>query len=217
MRIRATLAVTAVVFGLGWTAGQVFSQDGGMEGKKPEKPAPAGPTPEEMEAWMKAATPGEPHKRMASREGTWDTTSKYWMGPDAPPAESKGSAKFRMIFGGRYQIQEYTGDMMGMPFEGMSIGGYDNTKKKYFSTWIDSMGTGAMNSEGVADDKGVITESGVMLDPASGKECKMRMVLTDKDKDTMYFEMFVDDGKGKGEMKCMELTYTRRKEAKEAK
>jgi hypothetical protein len=216
MRTRTALIAMAMVFGLGWSANRVFSQDGGMEGKKPdakaeEKPAPAGPTPEEMAAWEKAMTPGEPHKKMAAREGTWDTSSKFWMAPGAPPTESKGTAKFRMIFGGRYQVQEYTGDMMGMPFEGMSIGGYDNVKQQYFSTWIDSMGTGAMNSQGTADEKGVITERGLMADPATGKDCKMRMVLTEKDKDTMFFEMFVDDGKGKGEMKCMELTYTRKK------
>ncbi|MBK9333372.1 MAG: DUF1579 family protein [Ignavibacteria bacterium] len=28
--------------------------------------------------------------------------------------------------GGRYQQGKHTGDMMGMPFEGMSLLGYDN-------------------------------------------------------------------------------------------
>lgn len=34
-----------------------------------------------------------------------------------------------MIFGGRYQLSNYKGNFMGMPFEGMSIMGYDNAKK----------------------------------------------------------------------------------------
>lgn len=217
MRTRTALLAMAMVFGLGWSANRVFSQDGGMEGKKEEpkaeeKKAPAGPTPEEMAAWEKAMTPGEPHKRMAAQEGSWESTGKMWMDPSQPATEMKGAAKFRMIFGGRYQIQEYTGEMMGMPFEGMSISGYDNVRKKYFSTWIDSMGTGVMNSEGTADEKGTVTYHGMMTDPATGGDCKVRMVFpAAKDKDSIAFEMYVDDGKGKGEVKCMEMNYTRKK------
>lgn len=217
MSMRQVVAASLVVFGLGWTAGQVFSQDGGMGGAPPAggkqepKPAPQGPTAEEMAAWEKAMTPGEQHKKMAAREGTWDTTGKFWMAPDAPPTESKGVAKFKMVLGGRYEMQEYNGEMMGAPFQGIGIAGYDNVKKKHFSTWIDSMGTGMMVLEGTADEKGVVTIAGTMVDPATGKDCKVRMVTAEKDKDSIQFEMFVDDGKGKGEAKCMELNYTRRK------
>jgi hypothetical protein len=35
---------------------------------------------------------------------------------------------------------------MGMPFEGLGYTGYDNVKKQYFGTWIDSMSTGIMTS-----------------------------------------------------------------------
>jgi hypothetical protein len=219
MRTRTAWIGMAMVFGLGWSANRVFSQDGGMEGKKPaeEKPAPKEPTAEEKEAmaaWMKAMTPGEQHKKLAAQDGNWESVGKMWEKADQPPTEFKGTAKFRMIFGGRYQVQDVSSEMMGMPFEGMGLTGYDNVKKKYFSTWIDSMGTGIMVSEGTADEKGVITFNGPMCDPVSGKDCKTRMVFTDKDKDNFSFEMFVDKGDGKGEAKCMEMAYTRSKDKK---
>jgi hypothetical protein len=209
----------AMVFGLGWSANRVFSQDGGMEGKKPapkegEKPAAPAMSPEEMASWEKAMTPGEPHKKMAAHDGDWESAGKMWMAPDQPPVEFKGTAKFHMIFGGRYQIQEVKSEMMGMPFEGMGLSGYDNIKKKYFSTWIDSMGTGIMTCEGTADEKGTITQTGMMTDPATGTDCKVRMVFPAGDKDSITFEMYVDDGKGKGEMKCMEMKYSRVKDKK---
>ena len=217
MRTRTALVAMAMVFGLGWTANRVFSQDGGMEGKKPEakeeKPAAKEPTAEEkaaMELWMKAMTPGEQHKKLAAQDGEWVSAGKMWEKADQPPTEFTGTAKFHMILGGRYQVQDVSSEMMGMPFQGMGLTGYDNVKKKYFSTWIDSMGTGIMVSEGTADEKGVVTFAGQMCDPMSGKDCKTRMVFTDKDKDNFAFEMYVDQGKG--EMKCMEMTYTRRKD-----
>lgn len=216
MRTRTALVAMAMLFGLGCTTARSPSPDGGMEVSSPdaraeEKKAPAGPTPEEMAAWEKAMTPGEPHRRMAGREGTWDTAGKFWMAPDQPPTESKGVAHFKMVLGGRFEMQEYSGDMMGTPFQGVGYAGYDNVKEKYFSTWMDTMNTGMMYLEGTADEKGVITFRGTMPDPATGNDCRVRMVLSDKDKDSFLFEMFVDDGKGRGEAKCMDLTYTRRK------
>jgi len=41
--------------------------------------------------------------------------------------------------------------MMGMPFEGIGINGYDNLKKKFVSTWIDNMGTMIVMSTGTFD------------------------------------------------------------------
>ena len=40
--------------------------------------------------------------------------------------------------------------MMGQPFSGVGIDGYDNLRKKYVTTWIDTMGTGIFSMEGTA-------------------------------------------------------------------
>ena len=52
---------------------------------------------------------------------------------------------------GRVLIEEVTSSMMGMPFTGHGMTGYDNVTGKYWSTWTDSMSTGLMVSEGTCD------------------------------------------------------------------
>jgi hypothetical protein len=46
------------------------------------------------------------------------------------PPQPKARAKNEMIMGGRYLMGSYKGEMMGMPFEGYSMTGYDNAAKK---------------------------------------------------------------------------------------
>ncbi len=101
----------------------------------------------EMEKYQKLAIPGAPHKLLASLAGSWKTKTKSWIEPGKPPVESDGSSG-QMILGGRYLHQEFTGDMMGTPFTGIGITGYDNHKKRYISTWMDSMSTGIFFSKG---------------------------------------------------------------------
>ena len=211
-------AIVAATAGLGWTAGRVFPQDMGGEGKKAEEnkeekkeaPAPGQPSKEEMAAWMKFMTPGEEHKHMASQTGEWTVKGKMWMAPEAPPTEMTGSATFRMIFGGRYQVHEYKSVFMGMPFEGMSITSFDNATKEYTSTWIDSMGTGMMITKGKPAVDGVQTCTGTMTDPQA-KPFATRMVATEKDADTFVLEMYARGADQPAETKSMELVYSRKK------
>jgi hypothetical protein len=84
-----------------------------------------------MEVWQKLATPGAPHKLLARMAGTWNAKMKSWMEPDKPPMESTGTSETKMIFGGRFLHMDYTGDMMGSPFTGLGITGYDNPTRKY--------------------------------------------------------------------------------------
>ena len=78
--------------------------------------------------------PGPEHKVLAKLAGAWDAQVKFH-GP-AGTAESKGTMKRAMIMGGRFLKEDFTGDMMGMKFQGMGIVGFDPAKKKYVSTWI---------------------------------------------------------------------------------
>ena len=161
-----------------------------------------------MKAYQDAMTPGPQHKMLAEMVGDWEGDITMWMDPSQPPQKSKGTTKYEAIFDGRYIVGHYTGNMMGMPFAGMDITGYDNTKKVFFSSWIDNMGTGMMNLEGTYDDANqTFNYSGEMLDPM-GNKMKVREVLTVTDKDHTKFEMFMD--MGGGEMKSMEILYTRK-------
>jgi hypothetical protein len=162
----------------------------------------------EMKAWMAYMTPGNEHQQMAKTVGEWKATTKMWMDPSQPPTVSDSKVKFEMMYGGRYLTGHYSGDMMGMPFEGTSTIAYDNAAKRYVTTWLDNMGTGIMYAEGKwRDDIKGIEFKGMSVDPITGKDIKTRQVITFKDPNTQMFEMFMDMG-GK-EVKSMEMTLTR--------
>jgi len=162
-----------------------------------------------MEVYAKLATPGAPHKVLASMEGSWNAKIKTWTEPNKPPMESEGTCEQKMLLGGRFFQQEFTGEMMGSPFTGIGFTGYDNHTKKYVSTWMDSMGTAILVFEGTASADGkTITQEGHYDDPIKGPT-KWRSVTRIVDDNTHMFEMYETDKSGKEE-KMMEITYTRK-------
>lgn len=165
-----------------------------------------------MKNWEAYMTPGDVHKMMASWDGTWEAESSSWMAPGTPPQVSKGSSVNKMAMNGRYQISNHKGTMMGMPFEGMSITGYDNAKKLFVSTWIDNMGTGIMKMEGPWDEstKSMML-SGKCVDPmmGNGKEMEIREVFRIVDEKTQVMEMYGPGQDGK-EFKMMEIKFTKK-------
>jgi len=162
-----------------------------------------------MEIYKKVGTPGEPHKLLAKLEGSWTTRSRGWMEPDKPPVVSAGTCEQKLILDGHYLRQEYTGDMMGQPFTGINILGYNNQTKKYESIWIDSMSTAIYFFEGTASADGrTITQKCSYDDPVRGPAV-WRSVTKIKDDNTQEFEMFIKPKGGKEE-KMMEMTVSRK-------
>ena len=162
-----------------------------------------------MEIYAKLATPGKPHKQLTSLAGSWTTKTKSWMEPNTPPMESTGACEDKVLLDGRYLQQECTGEMMGQPFTGIGVHGYDNFAKKYVTTWIDSMGTGIFSMDGTASADGkTITLDGGHSDPIEGF-MKHRAVWKFVDANSQTFEMYGSGKHGK-EMKMMEITYTRK-------
>lgn len=162
-----------------------------------------------MEVYAKLATPGAPHKLLASLAGSWNAKIKSWTEPDKPPMKSSGTCEQKMLLGGRFLQQEFTGDMMGSPFTGIGVTGYDNHTKKYVSTWMDSMSTAILVFEGTASTDGkTITQEGHYDTPIKGP-LKWRSVTKVVDDNTWSFEMYQTDKSDKEE-KMMEITYTRK-------
>jgi hypothetical protein len=171
-----------------------------------QKEAPAQPSQAEMEAMMKAMSPGENHKHLNRSVGDWTTVMKVFPGPGQPPMESTGTMHSEWILDGRYVQSIYKGSMMGMPFEGRGVDGYDNMSKQYVSTWIDNMGTGIMYSTGTCDAGcKTLTTSGDMIDPMSGQKMTIRFVVTYPDDKTFVLNMYGKDASGT-EMPMMEMT-----------
>ena len=150
-----------------------------------------------MKKWEEIATPGEHHKMLDQFVGTWDVTSRMWMeGPDKPPMESKGTSTTKWILGGRYIQDDAAGEMMGKPFAGLGITGYDNFKNRYVSFWIDNSGTGLYTSEGGYNpETKTFTYFGKMDDPT----------MNVHDKTVMYVIRVVDPNKHIFEMHDLEI------------
>lgn len=171
---------------------------------------PEGETPPEMAemmaAWQKSMTPGEPHEWLAKSVGSWKLAVTTWMPPSFEPELSEGTAEREMILGGRYLVERVTGSVMGMPFEGYSVAGYNNVTGEYWGTWIDNMSTGLMTMTGERDGNTVVWHA-ESTDPMTGGPAKMKMVsmLQDDGKEKVeFYEMH--DG---AEMKTMEIVYER--------
>jgi hypothetical protein len=163
-----------------------------------------------MEAWMKTMNPSDGHKKLEPMVGTFKTKMASWMAPDAPPIYSDGESVNTWALGGRFIEQRFKGTYMEQPFEGIGFTGYDNVGKKYVGSWMDSMGTGIMNSEGSVEKDGKTFKfTASMLDPMTGKEQKMKEEITVHSNDSHVLEMWAPGPDGKM-FRMMEIVYTRK-------
>jgi len=181
----------------------VFAQGG----KEPPKMTPEQQA--EMEAYMKAGTPGAPHQALAAQAGSYDLKVKSWHEPGGPAMEDGGTATRKMMLDGRVLAEDVNGTMMGGPFSGHGMTGYDNVSGKYWSTWTDSMSTGLMVSEGSCDAQKACTFTGSWNDPIKKGPVKSRMTTRWTSPTVQVFEMYAPGKDGK-EMKMMEITYTKK-------
>ena len=162
-----------------------------------------------QEGMPPATKPGKEHEWLKSLEGTWTFAGEFYMaGPEKPPIKSKGTQTDKLGCNGLWLVIDAK-EEGGMNFHGHGMLGYDGAKQKYVSTWVDSMSTTIMGSEGTVDKDGkVLTMNGEATH--EGVAMKFREVTTLKDKDHKTMEMYIMGGDGK-EMKMGVLEYTRKK------
>lgn len=153
-----------------------------------------------------AAKLGKQHQALQQDVGTWEAIVKSAM-PGAPATEERGAETVLSTCNGRWTWSNFDGQMMGAPFEGHAICGFDPTEQKYRCVWIDSMSATAAETAGTFDEtKGVLTLTGDCLCPL-GKPMSMKQTLTRKGADTRIAQMaFTQDG----QTSTMEITYQRK-------
>jgi len=170
-----------------------------------------------MKQMIELAKLNENHKVLAATAGTFSYVVKMWMDPKGSPTESTGNATRKAVMDGRYVTGDYSGSfkmpgadgkMTDMKFNGMSLDAYDNVKKKFVSSWVDNMGTGIMITEGTYDAATKTFTYTGEFEMAPGMKSKVRELIKTTDKG-MTMEYYED--RGQGEMKSMEIDYTRKK------
>jgi hypothetical protein len=177
--------------------------------KKAKKAAPAMDQDAMMAAWQKAMTPSEGHRRLEPMVGTWHAKSTFTMSPGAPPTVHENVSEHRLVLGGRFLEQRYSGTAMGMPFEGIGYTGYDNIQKKYIGTWMDSFGTGLMNSAGVGRPTASAMSFIAEAIEFSGKRAKFECKIKIQDHDHHTYEMWAKAPGGR-RYRSMIIEYTRK-------
>jgi hypothetical protein len=188
---------------------QVKAEVKGAEKTQPVASAAAAPSQEEMMKKMEEmGRVTDQHKSLDYLVGDWKVTAKMWPAPGAKPEESTGKAHFEPMFEGRFIRETFEGQMMGKAFQGVGYLGYDNMKKKYTTTWMDSMSTGVFEFEGDSSDKGktITSTSEEFTCPMTGAPKKIRAVMKKVSKNEVRYEHYDKDVSGK-EFKMMELVY----------
>lgn len=141
-------------------------------------------TPQElskrMADYQQMNTKSAGHDVLERFAGEWDAEVTVWMsGPEGPAMRSDGSADSTLILGGKYLSTDFSSEMMGQPYTGKAVMGYDNQRKLFFTFWIDSMGTAPYLSHGsLSQDGRTITTIGPMDEPMTGEVGKPVMWTT---------------------------------------
>jgi Protein of unknown function (DUF1579) len=148
--------------------------------------------------------PGPEHEKLKELEGNWDAVMEM------AGQQSKATATYKSICGGMWLASEFQGDLGGLKFEGHGLDGYDQSKKKYVSVWVDSIENAPLISEGDYDSKGkLLVMTGESLGP-DGKAQKVKTTTETKDKDHLTFKMYMNRPDGQEQL-VFTIEYTRRK------
>jgi Protein of unknown function (DUF1579) len=161
-----------------------------------------------MAAFKELGTPGPEHAAMMKCAGTWICEAKEAQ-QDGSTKVTKGKEVRTAIFGGRFLKAEYEGEMAGAPFNGVAYSGFNKATKKYEMIWISSMDTAILLLTGTETEAGKAWEYNGSWSGPGGMQGKTRIVARkiSDDQDTME----IYNNMGMGEMKCLEMTYTRAK------
>jgi len=156
------------------------------------------------DAAVKAATPNENHHMLAKMAGEWSFTTKWWASPDSSPRESTGTSTFTVVHGGRFVQQHMQATVLGQPYEGRGLVGYDNNKSKYVSVWTDTLQTSLVHGEGDRDDANM----SLTLASPEGSHRPTKTVLKWIDDNHHVLEAY-ECGPDGQEFKSTEVSYVR--------
>jgi hypothetical protein len=178
---------------------------------QPQRPQP---TREQLQEMMEIWGPGENHKPLDFFVGKWDTVTKMYMGgPGSQAMESTGTTEVKWVLGKRYIQETHKGELMGMPYEGLGMIGYDNAKNLYVGSWYSNMSTEVLTYKGARDPSGKkFTYYGEMDEPmikVFGRTVKYVTTILSDDQ----YRLDVIDLHAGDDYKVIEIVYTRQKSA----
>ena len=198
MKICNALLLTSVPALLVLAGASVALQGMGETGQGTAKEA--GAKADEMHMY----TPTKEHEWLQSRVGTWDCTVNCPMMGEPTKATETTKA-----FGDFWVISSFEGNFMGAPFQGKSLMTFDPMKKKYVSTWCDTMTPVLFVMEGTMDAAGKKLTSTGQGPNMEGQMVSYTNVVELKSDDHVVFTMY-ETSKGAQDPSTMTIEYKRR-------
>jgi hypothetical protein len=170
----------------------------------PGTPMPAPPA-------APAATPAKspmPQESLAKLAGEYTRIIKFVGQGDVPPFT--GTAKFSVVLGGKFVLEESSDTVFGRPVEGMRIYGYDDAARQYQMARMYTMSTAITMMKGVSSDGGsTIDFTGETETSAAGKTpLHARLRRLSDDQFVVTLSTVGKDGK---DSPFQETDYTRKK------
>lgn len=153
------------------------------------------------------ATVAPEYAPLAAGIGAWTADVVMTMGGQ-PMMKSQATEVVTPICEGRWFWSDFRSEMMGQPFEGHGLTGYDPVSKTYVAYWIDSMSPFLMTTNGVYDAKTkAFTMHGACI-LEDGKPGKVKEVQTAQGDDARELQMTFTGAAGES---VMTITYHRKK------
>lgn len=214
MKLTTAALVSALAIGVGTMI--ALAQAGKHPVDQPTSPPKPSDThqpmmPDEMkkmmEEYRKANMPGPEHEVLRRLIGEWKVHSKVFPGPGAPPMESRGEAEGEAEYDGRFVELEADGEMMGQPWNGKYLLGYDRFKKHYTIAMWSNVTTAMNHGTGSYDDASKTITYDARMDDAHGDRPTKFAIRFNAD-GTHVIEAY-DTVPGMGQIRVMEAVFTK--------
>ena len=150
------------------------------------------------------------HTLLRRDEGVWNATIQIVPAPGASPEVSHGTETNVLGPGGLWLISDFKGQVMGEPFQGHGVLGYDPVKKKYVRIWVDSTQAFLWPSEGTYDPSTRTLTLWMESPDSSGQTVRFKTTTVWKDDNTRVYTMYAPASEAP-ESASMTITYKRRK------
>ncbi|MGH9864377.1 MAG: DUF1579 family protein [Candidatus Acidiferrales bacterium] len=153
--------------------------------------------------------PGAPHASLARLAGDYNRVIKF-VGQTGAAAPSSGTAKFSVVLGGRFLLEESEDTVFGRSVEGLRLYGYNNATKQYEMVRMYTMSTGITMMKGTSSDDGKTIDFSGDTDTSGASKMPLHAQFrqVSDDQFTVTLSTAGPDGK---ESAFQETDYTRKK------
>jgi hypothetical protein len=185
-------------------------QAAGARAQAPAPPAaPAAGIEDEIVRHAAVSLPGAEHRWLDPLVGSW-TIDVRWQGPSEAETRSTGTSENRWILDGRFLLCESTVGDGPTRIDAMTIYGFDDRQKSFFSVGLHNLATYVLRPSGSYDPATrSFLLSGKERSEVTGAVLVYRELLKVEGPDRHVLRVYFDVP-GRPPVKVLEAVYTRR-------